>query len=138
MRRRLATVLTVLLTLLLSVVQAGPGADGHAGAHAGHAGAHAVAGATAVPRPAPDLHVDDGCTPDCAVQPRARHDQLAERPAAPDHPAATPARGAGAVPAARTRAPAGSGPVPVSPGRTSHDSGRAPPVSSGIRDTAHP
>ncbi|MFE9702130.1 hypothetical protein [Streptomyces sp. NPDC005930] len=137
MRRRPAAVLTVLLTLLL-LVQARPGADARAGDHAGYAGALAVAGATAVPHPAPDLHVDDGCAPDCAVQPRARHDQPAERPAAPDQPAAAPARGAGLVPAARTRAPAGSGPVPASPGRTSHDSGRAPPVSSGIRDTAHP
>ncbi|WP_328563435.1 hypothetical protein [Streptomyces coelicoflavus] len=127
MRRRLATVLTVLLTVLLPLVPAWPAA----GAQVGPSGPLAAAAATAVPHPALDLHADDGCTPVCAAQPRARHDQPAERPTAPDHHAAGAGRGAGAASGAHARTSAAPGPVPVSPGRTSHDSGRAPPVSSG-------
>ncbi|MFJ6074248.1 hypothetical protein ACIQFU_26025 [Streptomyces sp. NPDC093065] len=127
MRRRLATVLTVLLTVLLPLVPAWPAA----GAQVGPSGPLAAAAATAVPHPALDLHADDGCTPVCAAQPRARHDLPAERPTAPDHHAAATALRAGASPGAHARTSAAPGPVPVSPGRTSHDSGRAPPVSSG-------
>ncbi|MEW2448119.1 hypothetical protein AB0896_11225 [Streptomyces parvulus] len=126
MRRRLATVLTVLLGVLL-LVPAGPGV----GVHAGPGGPLAVAAATAVPHPAPDLHADDGRTPACAAQPRARHDQPAEGPA-PDRHATTTAHGTGPAPGAHPRTPAVPGPVPVSPGRKSHDSGRAPPLSSGL------
>ncbi|MYS50051.1 hypothetical protein GTW46_08230, partial [Streptomyces sp. SID6013] len=72
------------------------------------------------------------CTPVCAAQPRARHDQPAGRPAAPDqHPVTTPYPGGGAAPGGHARTSSDPGPVPVSPGRASHDSGRAPPVSSG-------
>ncbi len=127
MRHRLATVLTVLLTVLLPLVPAWPAA----GAQVGPGGPLVAAAATAVPHPALDLHADDGCTPVCAAQPRARHDQPGERPAAPDQPAATAAHAAGAAPGARAHTSAAPGPVPVSPGRTRHDSGRAPPVSSG-------
>ena len=127
MRRRLATVLTVLLGVLLSLVPARP----LVGVHAGPGGPFAAAAATALPHPAPDLHADDGCTPACAAQPRARHDQPGEGPAAPDDRAAATAHGAGAVPGAHARTAAAPGPVPVSPGRRSHDSGRAPPLSSG-------
>ncbi|MFE2357031.1 hypothetical protein [Streptomyces parvulus] len=134
MRRRLATVLTVLVGVLLGVlllVPAGPAV----GVHAGPGGPLAVAAATAVPHPAPDLHdlhADDGCTPACAAQPRARHEQPAEGPAAPDRHATTAAHGTGPAPGAHPRTPAVPGPVPVSPGRKSHDSGRAPPLSSGL------
>lgn len=65
MRRRLASVLTVLLTVLLPLVPAWPAA----GAHVGPSGPLAAAAATAVPHPALDLHADDGCTPVCAAQP---------------------------------------------------------------------
>lgn len=97
MRRRLASVLTVLLTVLLPLVPAWPAA----GAHVGPSGPLAAAAATAVPHPALDLHADDGCTPVCAA------------------------------PCGHARTSFAPGPVPVSPGRASHDSGRAPPVSSG-------
>ncbi|MER7804123.1 hypothetical protein ABTX71_27720 [Streptomyces parvulus] len=127
MRRRLATVLTVLLGVLLPLVPAGTGAD----VHAGPGGPLAAATAAAVPHPAPDLHADDGCTPACAAQPRARHDQPGEGPAAPDHRATTTAHGAGTADGAPARIAAAPGPAPVSPGRTNHDSGRAPPLSSG-------
>ncbi|MCV2463000.1 hypothetical protein OEB94_27415 [Streptomyces sp. ICN988] len=128
MRRRLASVLTVLLTVLLPLVPAWPAA----GAHVGPSGPLAAAAATAVPHPALDLHADDGCTPVCAAQPRARHDQPAGRPTAPDqHPATTAYLGGGAAPGGHARTSFAPGPVPVSPGRASHDSGRAPPVSSG-------
>ncbi|GAA2566086.1 MULTISPECIES: hypothetical protein [Streptomyces] len=128
MRQRLATVLTTLLAVLLPLVPAWPAA----GAHVGPSGPLAAATATSVPHPALGLHADDGCTPVCAAQPRARHDLLGERPTAPDQHAATGAHGAGPAPGARPRTSAAPGPVPVSPGRASHDSGRAPPVSSGI------
>ncbi|WP_399891307.1 hypothetical protein ACGH7X_31170 [Streptomyces sp. BBFR51] len=127
MRRRLATVLTVLLAVLLPLVPAWPAA----GAHVGPSGPLAAATATAVPHPAFDQYADDGCTPVCAAQPRARHDQPAERPTAPDQHAATAPHAPGATPGARTRTSAAPGPLPVSPGRASHDNGRAPPVSSG-------
>ncbi|KAF2776618.1 MULTISPECIES: hypothetical protein [unclassified Streptomyces] len=129
MRRRLATVLTVLLTVLLPLVPAWPAAGSHAGAR----GPLAAAAATAVPHPALDLHADDGCTPVCAAQPRARHDLPAGRPTAPDqHPATTAHPEGCAAPGGHVRTSFAPGPVPVSPGRASHDSGRAPPVSSGI------
>ncbi|MGX1116924.1 hypothetical protein RKD37_002287 [Streptomyces ambofaciens] len=127
MRHRLATVLTVLLTVLLPLVPAWPAA----GARVGPDGPLAAAAATTVPHPALDLHADDGCTPVCAAQPRARHDQVGERPAAPDQHAASAARNAAGAPGACARTSATPGPGPVSPGRARHDSGRAPPVSSG-------
>jgi hypothetical protein len=123
---RLAALLTALLVVLLPLVPAWPAA----GAHVGPSGPLAVAAATAVPHPAFDHLADDGCTPVCAAQPRARHDQPAERPTAPDHHAAT-AHAPGAASGAHTPTSTAPGPVPVSPGRASHDSGRAPPVSSG-------
>ncbi|WP_432084254.1 hypothetical protein [Streptomyces sp. WAC 04229] len=128
MRRRLATVLTVLLSVLLPLAPAWPGV----GVHAGPGAPLAAAAATAVPHPVPDLHADDGCTPACAAQARARHDQPVEGPTAPDHHATTTAHGAGTVPGAHPRTAAAPGPVRVSPGRTSHDSGRAPPLSPGL------
>ncbi|MFG3318265.1 hypothetical protein ACGF3J_09465 [Streptomyces sp. NPDC048171] len=127
MRRRLSLVLTVLLGVLLPLVPAWPAV----GVHAGPGGPLAAAAATAVPHPAADPHADDGCTPACAAQPRARHDQPGEGPTAPDRQATATAHRTGTGSGARTRTAAAPGPVPVSPGRSSHDSGRAPPLSPG-------
>ncbi|MGW8743862.1 hypothetical protein [Streptomyces sp. NPDC055794] len=126
MRRRLSLVLTVLLGVLLPLAPAWPAV----GVPAGPGGPLAAAAATAVPHPAADPHADDGCTPACAAQPRARHDQPGEGPTAPDRQSTATAHGTGGS-GARTRTAAAPGPVPVSPGRSSHDSGRAPPLSSG-------
>ncbi|MDT0614826.1 hypothetical protein [Streptomyces lancefieldiae] len=126
--RRVAVALTALLALLLALVPAWPAA----GTHVGPSGLLPVDAATAVPHPAFDHRADDGCTPVCAAQARARHDPLGERPPAPDHHSAAAPHDAGAAPAAHARTPAAPGGVPaVSPGRTSHDRGRAPPASSG-------
>ncbi|WP_217142078.1 hypothetical protein [Streptomyces sp. AC627_RSS907] len=122
------TPLIVLLAVLLALVPAWPAA----GAHAGRGGPLPAGTATAVPHPAFDRHADDGCTPACAAQARARHDHLGERPTAPDHPTATTAQGAGTAPAPRARTSAAPGSAPAaSPGRASHDRGRAPPASCG-------
>ncbi|MFJ8544762.1 hypothetical protein ACIRFH_22555 [Streptomyces sp. NPDC093586] len=118
---------TALLAVLLTLVPAWP-APGARVAPGGPLPAHSV---TAVPRPDTGFHSDDDCPGTCAAQARPRHDHLGERPSAPDHLAVT-ARGAGAVPAAPgRRAPAPPGSPPVSPGRASHDRGRAPPAPSG-------
>ncbi|MFC8567051.1 hypothetical protein ACFUIW_14970 [Streptomyces sp. NPDC057245] len=122
-----ATAFFALLAVLLALVPAWPAA----GAQAGPGGAVPVAAGAAVPHPDLDLHADDGCTPVCAAPVRARHDHLGERPTAPDHHAAAAAHRTGTTPDARTRTRVAPGPVLISPGRTSHDSGRAPPGSSG-------
>ncbi|MEV5013685.1 hypothetical protein ACIGW1_05980 [Streptomyces sp. NPDC053780] len=128
MSRRLSLVLTVLFGVLLPLVPAWPAV----GVQVGPGGRPlAAAAVTGLPHPAPDLHADDGCTPACAAQPRARHDQPGEGPTAPDRQATATAHGTGTCPGARTRTVAAPGPVPVSPGRRSHDSGRAPPLPSG-------
>ncbi|MET8569986.1 hypothetical protein [Streptomyces sp. NPDC004783] len=94
-------------------------------------GALPVHSATAVPRPGTGYHDEDGCPGTCAAQARPRHDHLGERPAAPDHQATT-AQGTGTTPVADgRRTSTASVPVSVSPGRTSHDRGRAPPALSG-------
>ncbi|AKZ58937.1 putative secreted protein [Streptomyces ambofaciens ATCC 23877] len=122
----LAAALTALLAVLLTLVPAGS-ATGTGGAAAVAPPAHAV---TTAPHPAADHHADDGCATPCSDRARARHDHLGERPAPPDRPATAP-RSAGAAPAAGGRTPAGSGAVALSPGRTHHDRGRAPPAPSG-------
>ncbi|MDG9726743.1 MULTISPECIES: hypothetical protein [unclassified Streptomyces] len=124
---RLAATLTALLAVLLALVPAGPAA---AGAPVAVVGQVPVPAATTVPHPDTGYHADDGCATACAAQARSRHDHLGERPAAPDR-LATTTRSTGPAPAARGRTAAPSGSVPVSPGRTSHDRVRAPPVSSG-------
>ncbi|KFG73013.1 hypothetical protein [Streptomyces mutabilis] len=122
---RLAATLTALLAVLLTLVPAGRPAAG-----AGLALPETVPAATTVPRPDTGFRADDGCATTCATQVRARHDHLGERPAPPDR-LATATRLTGVAPAAHRRATAAPGSVPVSPGRTSHDRGRAPPASSG-------
>ncbi|MFE2048495.1 hypothetical protein [Streptomyces sp. NPDC059459] len=124
---RLAAALAALLTLLLALVPAGP-ATGTGAVTTGAIPAHAAT--TALPHPQPGQHADDGCAAPCSDRARARHDHLGERPAPPDRPATAP-RSVGAVPAAGGRTPAGSGAVALSPGRTHHDHGRAPPAPSG-------
>ncbi|MBZ6139989.1 hypothetical protein [Streptomyces olivaceus] len=127
--RTAATALGVLLAVLLALVPAWPTAGAQAAPQTG--GAAPVAAGAAVPHPDLDLHADDGCTPVCASPVRARHDHLGERPTAPDHHAAAAARGTGTAARILTRTSAAPGPVLVSPGRASHDSGRAPPGPSG-------
>ncbi|MER7052887.1 hypothetical protein [Streptomyces sp. NPDC000351] len=122
-----AATLTVLLAVLLTLVPAGPAATGASVAVVGQV---PVPAATTLPDPDTGYHADDGCATACAAQARSRHDHLGERPAPPDR-LATTARFTGAAPAAHGRTTAPSGSVPVSPGRTSHDRVRAPPVSSG-------
>ncbi|MFH8976663.1 hypothetical protein [Streptomyces sp. NPDC017890] len=124
--RRLAATLTALLAVLLILVPAAPSADARGAAP----GLVPVPAATTVPHPDTGYHADDGCATACAAQARSRHDHLGERPAPPDRLAVT-TRFTGGAPAARARTTAPSGAVPVSPGRTSHDRVRAPPVSSG-------
>ncbi|MEU6099279.1 hypothetical protein [Streptomyces flaveolus] len=124
---RLAVVLTVLLAVLPALVPAWP-APGARVAPGGPLPGHSV---TAVPRPDTGFHADDGCPSTCATQARPRHDHLGERPSAPDHLAVT-AHGTGIVPAAHERrTPKGPGSPSVSPGRTGHDRGRAPPAPPG-------
>ncbi|MEU3661054.1 hypothetical protein AB0E77_15060 [Streptomyces sp. NPDC032940] len=124
--RRLAGAVTVLLAVLLALVPAWPvpGAGVVSGALPVHS-------ATAVPRPDTGLHADDGCPGTCATQARSRHEHLGERPPAPDQLVVT-AAGTGVVPAAHGRRAATTrGSPSVSPGRTGHDRGRAPPAPSG-------
>lgn len=127
--RTAASALGVLLAVLLALVPAWPTAGAQAAPQAG--GASPVAAGAAVPHPDLDLHADDGCTPVCASPVRARHDHLGERPTAPDHHAAAAAQGTGTAAHILARTSAAPGPVLVSPGRASHDSGRAPPGPSG-------
>ncbi|WP_225647676.1 hypothetical protein, partial [Streptomyces solaniscabiei] len=124
---RLAAALVGLLAVLLALVPAWP-APGARVAPGGPLPVHSV---TAVPRPDSGFHADDGCPSSCATQARPRHDHLGERPSAPDHVAVT-AHGTGVAPAAHERrTPTPPGSPSVSPGRTGHDRGRAPPAPSG-------
>ncbi|MGW7276898.1 hypothetical protein ACWGIV_01040 [Streptomyces sp. NPDC054844] len=123
---RLAATLTALLAVVLTLVPAWPAA----GAGIAVPGPAPVPAAATVPHPDGGHHADDGCATTCAAQARARHDHLGDRPAPPDR-LGTTTRASGTAPAALRRAPAVPDPVPVSPGRASHDRGRAPPVSSG-------
>ncbi|MFF3494658.1 hypothetical protein ACFYWS_25265 [Streptomyces sp. NPDC002795] len=137
---RLALLLIALLSVLLTTAPPAPdtpdtpgiaappaSASAPASAHASHP-AHAAASASAL-----DHHADDGCTPLCANQPRARHEQPSERTTPPPAHAPVTPYGAGLGPDAaahRTAAPRPDAPR-VSPGRSGHDGNRAPPVSSG-------
>ncbi|MER7189608.1 hypothetical protein [Streptomyces flaveolus] len=119
--RRLAAALTVLLAVLLALVPAWPAPGGPLPVHS----------VTAVPRPDSGFHADDGCPSTCATQARPRHDHLGERPSPPDRLAVS-AHGTDVVPAAHERrTPTTPGSPSVSPGRTGHDRGRAPPAPPG-------
>ncbi|MFG3154806.1 hypothetical protein ACGF7W_22465 [Streptomyces sp. NPDC048219] len=125
--RRLGTAVTVLLAVLLALVPAWP-APGARVAPGGPLPGHSV---TAVPRPDAGFHADDGCPSPCATHARPRLDPLGERAPAPGHLAVT-AHGTGVVPAAHGRHdPTTRRTPPVSPGRTGHDHGRAPPAPPG-------
>ncbi|GAA2240116.1 hypothetical protein GCM10010145_02140 [Streptomyces ruber] len=122
--RRLAAAFTTLLAVLLTLVPT-------AGPHTVTAGPLPAAAATAPaahPLGDTDRHADDaGAT----AQPRAvRHDHLGERPSPADHHATTASHGP-AVPAAGARTPPPDALPAVSPGRTAHDRGRAPPAPPG-------
>ncbi|MFF0746870.1 hypothetical protein ACFYVL_41450 [Streptomyces sp. NPDC004111] len=93
------------------------------------AGTHSDPRAGSVPVPTAP-HADDPWTPGSWAQVRARHDHLAERPAPPDHPLAGPG-GTAPVPGEGTYDPAPRACPPVSPGRSAHDRGRAPPARTG-------
>ncbi|MET9773667.1 hypothetical protein ABZ023_05270 [Streptomyces sp. NPDC006367] len=116
-----------MLAVLLTLLPAWPAP----GARVAAGGPLPVHSATAVPHPDTGFHGEDGCPSACAAQARSRHDHLGERPAPPEHHVTT-GHGAGVVPAARGgRTTMASRPLSVSPGRTSHDRGRAPPAPSG-------
>lgn len=123
---RFAAPLIALLAVLLTLVPAGP-ASGAGGALPGPL---PVPAATTVPHPDTGYHADDVCAAPCATQARSRHDHVGERPAPPDR-LATTTHFTGAIPATHARTMAPPGTPRVSPGRTSHDRGRAPPASSG-------
>jgi hypothetical protein len=73
---------------------------------------------------------DASCAFDCAVHVLARQGHLGERPTLPEHHATDP-RDPALLPAEGTYAPASSAYRAVSPGRSAHDRGRAPPASTG-------
>ncbi|MEV6119202.1 hypothetical protein [Streptomyces sp. SID8352] len=126
-RRPLPVAVVLLLAALLAFVPTWPES-----ALAGlSARAQAPVSATQ-PLPDGDFHAEDGCATACAAQFRPRHDHTGERLAPADH-FATLTRTAVATGTSRERTqerPPGT--VPVSPGRASHDRGRAPPASNGI------
>ncbi|MEV7791038.1 hypothetical protein AB0O68_03555 [Streptomyces sp. NPDC087512] len=124
--RPLAAAVLTLLAVVMALLPAWPAPGVRVAG-----GALPVHSATAVPHPGTGYHDEDGCPGTCAAQARPRHDHLGERPAAPDHQATT-AQGTGTTPVADgRRTSTASVPVSVSPGRTSHDRGRAPPALSG-------
>ncbi|MEU3277965.1 hypothetical protein [Streptomyces antibioticus] len=122
---RLAVLLAVLLALVPGVsAPAAPGlAEAGTGAGAGAGVAVATAGDSG-PR------ADDTCATGCPAQARVRHDHGGDRPSAPDHPVTT-TRTPAVSPTAGAPASARAAPPPVSPGRTAHDRGRAPPTPTG-------
>jgi hypothetical protein len=86
----------------------------------------------ATPSPqSPSPRADASCAFDCAVQVLARQGHLGERPTLPEHHATDP-RDPALLPPEGTYAPAPSAYPAVSPGRSAHDRGRAPPTSTGI------
>ncbi|MCQ8187695.1 hypothetical protein [Streptomyces rugosispiralis] len=123
--RRFAVTLIALLAVLLALVPADTvrAASGPV--------AHPASVATGAERPDTGPRADDPCAAGCAAQARVRHDHLGERPCPPDHHATDP-RDTGADPAVGTRTSAPSAYAPVSPGRSAHDRGRAPPAPAGI------
>ncbi|SME89674.1 hypothetical protein [Streptomyces sp. Amel2xC10] len=113
--------LAVLLAVLLALV---PGVSAPAAPTAPDVSGAGAAVATAMdsgPR------ADDACATGCSAQARVRHDHGGERPSAPDHPVTT-TRTPAVAPAAGAPASARAAQPSVSPGRTAHDRGRAPPT----------
>ncbi|GLV73399.1 hypothetical protein ACH4VS_04850 [Streptomyces hygroscopicus] len=121
---RLAGTLIALLAVLLALVPAGTARTASAPAPA------PVPAAAAAAHPDTGPRADDPCAVGCAPQARARPDHPGDRACPPDHHATGP-RAAHAGPAAGTRTHAPSRRAPVSPGRSAHDRGRAPPAPAG-------
>ncbi|CAL9670207.1 hypothetical protein SUDANB105_07462 [Streptomyces sp. enrichment culture] len=119
---RLATTLTLLLAVLLAAL---PADAVHTAAAPVPNPAAVVTGAE---RPDTGPRAEDTCAAGCTAQARTRHDHLGERPNLPDHHATDP-RDSAAAAGAGTSAP--SAHSPVSPGRSAHDRGRAPPAPAG-------
>ncbi|MEV8550623.1 hypothetical protein AB0L04_12450 [Streptomyces glaucescens] len=120
----LAVLLALLLALVLVPVDVAPAGPG------GPAPGPTAAGAG--PRPADTGHRADAPSDSgCPAQARTRYGGPAEHlhphPQAPDHKA-TPARRTTGAPRLAAPAPARSAYLPVSPGRSAHDRGRAPPA----------
>ncbi|WHX21164.1 hypothetical protein QFW82_31115 [Streptomyces malaysiensis subsp. malaysiensis] len=122
---RLAGTLVVLLAVLLSLVPA----DTARAASAAPA-PHPAPAATSAERPDTAPHADDPWAAARAVQARARHDHLGERPSLPDHHATHP-RGTDTGPAAGTRTAGPCACAPVPSDRWAQQRGRAPPASPG-------
>ncbi|GAB2922381.1 hypothetical protein [Streptomyces heilongjiangensis] len=91
-----------------------------------------VAAGTAAAHTYTAPRVEASCALDCAVQVLARQGQHGERPSLPEHHATDDLGGPTGLPAEGTYAPVPSARPAVSPGRSAHDRGRAPPASSGI------
>ncbi|MFF0597686.1 hypothetical protein [Streptomyces antibioticus] len=116
--------LAVLLAVLLALV---PGVSAPAAPTAAEVSGAGAAVATAVDN---GPRADDACATGCPAQARLRHDHGGERLSAPDHPVTT-TRGPVVAPTADAPASAGAAQPSVSPGRTAHDRGRAPPTPTG-------
>ncbi|WP_346165213.1 hypothetical protein [Streptomyces javensis] len=121
---RLAGTLIALLAVLLALVPADT-----ARAASGPAPRPASA-ATGAEHPDTGYRADEPCAAGCAAQARVRHDHLGERPCPPDHHATDP-RDTDADRAVAPRTSAPSARAHVSPGRSAHDGGRAPPAPAG-------
>ncbi|WP_086741898.1 hypothetical protein [Streptomyces glaucescens] len=123
---RFAGPLSVLLAVLLALARADAVPMGPNGP------VPAPTAAGAGPRPPDTGHRADAPSDSgFPAQARTRYGGLAEHPhphlQAPDHKA-TPAQRTAAVPRLAARTPVRSACLPVSPGRSAHDRGRAPPA----------
>ncbi|MFE8016949.1 hypothetical protein ACFU3O_29970 [Streptomyces antibioticus] len=116
--------LAVLLAVLLALV---PGLSAPATPTAAEVSGAGAAVATAVDN---GPRADDACATGCSAQARVRHDHSGERLSTPDHPVTT-TRGPVVTPTADAPASARAAQPSVSPGRTAHDRGRAPPTPTG-------
>ncbi|KUL45809.1 hypothetical protein ACFV27_01635 [Streptomyces antimycoticus] len=120
----LAGTLVVLLAVLLALVPADTARAASAPAP------HPAPAATSAERTDTAPHADDAWAAARAVQARARHDHLGERPSLPDHHA-THARGTDTGPAVGTRTAGPCACAPVPSGRWAQQRGRAPPAYPG-------
>ncbi|MFF7842186.1 hypothetical protein ACFZC6_25785 [Streptomyces ossamyceticus] len=127
----------VALVLLLAVLTTAMPTPASLAAPSPLATPSALAGPTSLATPSapsaqsPSPSADASCAFDCAVQVLARQGHLGERPTLPEHHATDP-RDPALLPPEGTYAPAPSAYPAVSPGRSAHDRGRAPPTSTGI------
>ncbi|WP_055714965.1 hypothetical protein [Streptomyces torulosus] len=122
--QRFAAALVLLLAALMTAMPTPPALAGPTSLSA-----PSVLATPSAPSASP--RADASCAFDCAVQVLARQEHLGERPTLPEHHATDP-RDPALLPAEETYAPAPSAYPAVSPGRSAHDRGRAPPASTGI------